>query len=75
MPLLLDADLQVEAMYFDPHASTEEHATDHPILFEVAFVPLSITHVVWFALVVSRTKTFGMVSSFACALAGLRLRG
>lgn len=35
MPLLLDADLQVEAMYFDPHASMEEHAADHPILFLV----------------------------------------
>lgn len=35
MPLLLDADLQVEVMYFDPHASIEEHAADHPILFLV----------------------------------------
>ncbi|MBV9617406.1 MAG: cupin domain-containing protein [Ktedonobacteraceae bacterium] len=33
MPLFLDADLQVEAMYFEPHARMEEHATDHPILF------------------------------------------
>jgi len=33
MPLFLDADLQVEAMYFEPHASMEEHAADHPILF------------------------------------------
>ena len=35
MPLLLNADLQVEAMYFDPHASMEEHSADHPILFLV----------------------------------------
>lgn len=35
MPLLLDAEYQVEAMYFDPHASMEEHAADHPILFLV----------------------------------------
>ena len=35
MPLLLDADMQVEAMYFDPHASIEEHAADHPVLFLV----------------------------------------
>src|SRR5579875_351065 len=35
MPLLLDAELQVEAMYFDPHASIEEHAADHSVLFLV----------------------------------------
>ncbi|GHO73300.1 hypothetical protein KSD_10710 [Ktedonobacter sp. SOSP1-85] len=35
MPLLLDAELQVEAMYFDPHAHIEEHSADHPILFLV----------------------------------------
>ncbi|MBO0780961.1 MAG: cupin domain-containing protein [Ktedonobacteraceae bacterium] len=35
IPLLLDAELQVEAMYFDPHASMEEHAAGHPILFLV----------------------------------------
>ncbi len=35
MPLLLDAELQVEAMYFDPYASIEEHTADHPILFLV----------------------------------------
>jgi quercetin dioxygenase-like cupin family protein len=35
MPLLLDAGMQVEMMYFDRHASIEEHATDHPILFLV----------------------------------------
>jgi quercetin dioxygenase-like cupin family protein len=35
MPLLLDADLQVEVMYFEAHASMEEHAADHPILFLV----------------------------------------
>jgi len=33
MPLLLDTDLQVEVMYFEPHASMEEHSADHPILF------------------------------------------
>lgn len=35
LPVLLDADLQVEAMYFDPHASIEEHSADHPVLFLV----------------------------------------
>ena len=35
LPLLLNAPLQVEAMYFEPQASMEEHATDHPILFLV----------------------------------------
>lgn len=35
MPLLLDADLHVVAMYFDPHASMDEHQADHPILFLV----------------------------------------
>lgn len=35
MPILLDAELQVEVMYFDPHASMEEYAADHPILFLV----------------------------------------
>lgn len=35
LPLLVEAGLQVEAMYFDPHASMEEHAADHPILFLV----------------------------------------
>ena len=35
MPFLLDVDVQVEAMYFDPHASIEEHSADHPILFLV----------------------------------------
>ena len=34
-PLFLDVDLQVEAMYFEPHASMEEHSADHPILFLV----------------------------------------
>ena len=33
MPLLLNANLQIEAMYFEPHASMEEHSADHPILF------------------------------------------
>jgi quercetin dioxygenase-like cupin family protein len=37
MPLLLDADLQVEAMYFETHASMEEHSADHPILFLVMY--------------------------------------
>ena len=35
MPILLDVDMQVEAMYFDPHASIEEHSADHPVLFLV----------------------------------------
>lgn len=35
LPLLLDADLQVEVMYFEAHASMEEHAADHAILFLV----------------------------------------
>lgn len=35
MPLLLDANLQVEVMYFDPRASMEEHSADHPVLFLV----------------------------------------
>jgi quercetin dioxygenase-like cupin family protein len=33
LPLLLDADLHVVALYFDPHASMDEHQADHPILF------------------------------------------
>jgi quercetin dioxygenase-like cupin family protein len=35
LPLLLEAGFQVEVMYFDPQASMEEHAADHPILFLV----------------------------------------
>lgn len=35
MPLLLDADLSVVSLYFEPHASMDEHAADHPILFLV----------------------------------------
>ncbi|MGH2480810.1 MAG: cupin domain-containing protein [Ktedonobacteraceae bacterium] len=35
MPFLLDVDVQVEAMYFDPYASIEEHSADHPVLFLV----------------------------------------
>lgn len=35
LPLLLDTQLQVEVMYFDPHAAIEEHAADHPIVFLV----------------------------------------
>ncbi|HLI71138.1 MAG TPA: cupin domain-containing protein [Ktedonobacteraceae bacterium] len=37
LPLLLDAALQVEVMYFEPHASMEEHSADHPILFLVVY--------------------------------------
>lgn len=33
LPLLLDTDLHVVALYFDPHASMDEHQADHPILF------------------------------------------
>lgn len=35
MPLLLDAEHSVAALYFEPHASMEEHQADHPILFLV----------------------------------------
>jgi quercetin dioxygenase-like cupin family protein len=35
LPLALEAGLQVEAMYFDPHSSMEEHSADHSILFLV----------------------------------------
>jgi len=35
LPLLLDAQLQVEMMYFDASASMEEHTADHPIVFLV----------------------------------------
>jgi quercetin dioxygenase-like cupin family protein len=35
MPILLDADLQVEIMYLDQHASMEEHSAEQPILFLV----------------------------------------
>ena len=35
LPLLMNAHVQVEAMYFEPHASMEEHAAEHPILFLV----------------------------------------
>lgn len=35
MPILLDVDTQVEAMYFDSHASIEEHSADHHVLFLV----------------------------------------
>ncbi len=34
-PLLLSSGTQVEAMYFDAHASIDEHMADHPILFLV----------------------------------------
>jgi quercetin dioxygenase-like cupin family protein len=33
LPLLLGTDLHVVALYFDPHASMDEHQADHPILF------------------------------------------
>jgi quercetin dioxygenase-like cupin family protein len=33
LPLLLDTDLHVVALYFDSHASMDEHQADHPILF------------------------------------------
>lgn len=35
MPLALDAPLQVEAMYFEPHARLDEHSAPFPILFIV----------------------------------------
>jgi quercetin dioxygenase-like cupin family protein len=35
MPLLLDAQMQVEVMYFAAHAFMEEHAADHAIVFLV----------------------------------------
>jgi len=35
LPLFLNVELQVEAMYFEPHASMEEHSADHPVLFLV----------------------------------------
>lgn len=35
MPLMLDAEHSVMALYFEPHATMDEHAADHPILFLV----------------------------------------
>jgi len=35
LPLLVDVPTAVVAMYFDPHATLEEHSADHPILFLV----------------------------------------
>lgn len=35
LPLLVEAGTQIEAMYFGPRASMEEHAADHPIFFLV----------------------------------------
>lgn len=35
LPLMVDAEAQVEAMYFDAHAHIDEHAADHPIVFMV----------------------------------------
>ena len=35
MPLLLDVDHAVVALYFEPHATMDEHSADHPILFLV----------------------------------------
>jgi quercetin dioxygenase-like cupin family protein len=33
LPLALEAPVQVEVMYFDPHARLDEHSAPHPILF------------------------------------------
>jgi quercetin dioxygenase-like cupin family protein len=33
LPLLLDTPTAVVAMYFEPHATLDEHSADHPILF------------------------------------------
>lgn len=35
LPLLVDVHVSVAAMYFDPHATLDEHSADHPILFLV----------------------------------------
>lgn len=35
MPLMLDAEHSVAALYFEPHATMDEHAADHPIIFLV----------------------------------------
>jgi quercetin dioxygenase-like cupin family protein len=35
LPLELDAPVQVEAMYFEPHGRLDEHSAPHPILFIV----------------------------------------
>lgn len=35
MPLMLDTEHSVAALYFEPHATMDEHAADHPILFLV----------------------------------------
>jgi quercetin dioxygenase-like cupin family protein len=33
LPLALEAPVQVEVMYFEPHARLDEHSAPHPILF------------------------------------------
>jgi quercetin dioxygenase-like cupin family protein len=35
LPILLDRPMNVVAMYFEPHASIDEHSSDVPILFLV----------------------------------------
>ena len=35
LPLELDAPMQVEAMYFEPHGRLDEHSAPHPILIIV----------------------------------------
>ncbi len=35
LPLLLSTPVTIVAMYFDPHASMDEHSADHPIFFLV----------------------------------------
>ncbi len=35
LPLALDEPLMVEVMYFEPHATLDEHSADHPIVFLV----------------------------------------
>ena len=35
LPILLNSSAQVEAMYFEPHASIDEHSAPNPIIFVV----------------------------------------
>lgn len=35
LPLLLNTPVAIVAMYFEPHASIDEHSADHPIFFLV----------------------------------------
>lgn len=35
MPLLVDNELHVAALYLEPHATMDEHSADHPMLFLV----------------------------------------